>query len=195
MTSEQSAASPGAPRRGWRLLGSVVAWALLAVAAYFVWPASLGGSTSFVFVSGESMTPGYQPGDLLIAREGEPVIGDVIVYAPEGFGGAQIVHRIIGGDAESGWVVQGDANSFIDPFEPKGDEVRGVVVAHIPGVGLYMQVLLSPYLWVSVLALATAVFVWPARAEDSEGEPDAEPAIDREPATVWLPEPELVNAP
>jgi len=165
MNTERIIVSSGASRRGWRLLTSAAAWAALAVAAFLVWPASLGGSTSFVFVSGESMTPGYQPGDLLVARKGEPTVGDVIVYAPEGFGGAQIVHRVIGGDATSGWSVQGDANSFVDPFTPQTEEVRGIVVMHFPGVGIFMQVLLSPFLWFSLLLMAAAIVVWPARAE------------------------------
>jgi len=190
MNSEQIIVGSGAQRRGWRLLTSAAAWAALAVAALFVWPASFGGSTSFVFVSGESMTPGYQPGDLLIARKGSPVVGDAIVYAPEGFGGAQIVHRIIGGDAESGWSLQGDANSFIDPFTPKGEEVRGIVVIHLPGVGIFMQALLSPFLWFSLLLLASAVLVWPTRDAQTD-----ESVLEPTPQHVFEPEPLLVGAP
>ena len=170
--TEQSVASSGAgltedrARRGWRLLGSIAMWAALAVLAFLVWPAKFGGQASFVFVSGESMTPGYQPGDLLIAWQTEPTVGDVIVYAPDGFRGAQIVHRVIGGDAESGWSVQGDHNTFVDPFTPKGDEVRGVVQVHIPHVGAVMGVLLSPFLWIALFLLAAAVLVWPAKEGD-----------------------------
>ena len=153
-------------RRGWRPFALAAAWVLLAIAAWFAWPVALGGSMSYVFVSGESMTPGYQPGDLVIARAGEPSVGDVIIYAPDGFGGAQIVHRVIGGDADAGWAVQGDANSFIDPFTPRGDEVRGVVVAHIPHVGGVMRVLMSPFLWVGVLLIAAAIVAWPGRKDD-----------------------------
>jgi len=209
------AASSDAPRRGWRLLASATTWLLLAAAAYLVWPPALGGNTSFVFVSGESMTPGYQPGDLLIAHKGEPVVGDVIVYAPDGFGGAQIVHRIIGGDAESGWVLQGDANDFIDPFTPTGEEVTGIVQVHIAGVGPVMEIALSPYLWVGVLLVGSALLLWPSRDaddddsgsddSDEEAREDADtPSLDapsadesstdapapepaREPALVWSP--------
>ena len=153
-------------RRSWRPLASAAAWVVVAIAAWFAWPVALGGSTSYVFVSGESMTPGYQPGDLVIARAGEPTVGDVIIYAPNGFGGAQIVHRIIGGDAESGWVVQGDANSFIDPFTPSCDEVVGIVVAHVPHMGGLMRVLLSPFLWVGLLLIAAALVAWPGSETD-----------------------------
>lgn len=173
MTRQATVSAGATPRRGWRLLVSVAGWIALAIVAYLIWPAALGGSMSYVFVSGESMTPEYQPGDLVIARKGEVTVGDVIVYAPEGFGGAQIVHRVIGGDAEDGWSLQGDANSFVDPFTPSGDEVRGVVFAHVPGVGSAMNVLLSPFLWVSLLLIAAAIYVWPSREDEDEGAEDA----------------------
>ena len=148
--------------RGWRLLASVAAWAPIVALAWFVWPVALGGSTSFVFVSGESMTPTFQPGDLVVARALDVAVGDVIIYAPEGFGGAQIVHRVTGGDA-TGWTVQGDANTFVDPFTPSGEEIRGVVVAHVPGVGAVMHVLVNPLLWVGILLIAAALVAWPER--------------------------------
>ena len=115
-------------RRFLSLLGSILMGLVIAVGAWFGWPAKLGGATSIVVVSGVSMEPTYFTGDLVIARSAEASVGDVIVYAPEGFGGAQIVHRIVGGNAADGWVMQGDNNDFKDPFTPKGDEVKGVVV-------------------------------------------------------------------
>ena len=159
-------------RRGWRLLGSAALWVALVAVAFLIWPAKFGGFTSFVFVSGESMTPAYQPGDLLVAWKGEPRVGDVIVYAPDGFGGAQIVHRVIGGDAQAGWSVKGDHNTFTDPFTPKGAEVRGVVALHIPHMAAVMGVLLSPFLWIGLFLLAGAVLVWPARNDDNDNDND-----------------------
>lgn len=186
----QAAVRPGAEgsqrtqRRGWRLLASVGAWVLLALFAFLIWPVKFGGHTSFVFVSGESMHPTYEPGDLVIAWKREPNVGDVIIYAPEGYDGAQVVHRIIGGDAEAGWAVQGDNNDFIDPFTPQGAEVRGVVLVHIPNVAPVMNALLSPYLWVGLFLVAAAVMVWPgkdASHEDNHEQDDAElPATEPE---------------
>src|SRR6188768_2500081 len=115
-------------RRSLSLLGTLLIGLFIAVDAWYIWPSNLGGATSFVVVSGSSMEPTYYTGDLVIARESEASVGDVIVYAPEGYGGAQIVHRIVGGTAADGWVMQGDNNDFKDPFTPKGDEVKGVVM-------------------------------------------------------------------
>ncbi|GMA35116.1 S24/S26 family peptidase [Demequina litorisediminis] len=136
MTQQQpDATRPGGLHRAARVTAEAVGWVLLVVVGWLAWPATLGGLTSYVLVSGESMLPTYDPKDMVIARDVEPQVGDVIVYAPASLEGAQIVHRIIGGDAESGWVLQGDNNDFIDPFEPTGDEVKGVVQAPPPARG------------------------------------------------------------
>lgn len=167
---------PGAwtARRVLALLGTIFIWFAVAVDAWYLWPTNLGGSTSFVIVSGSSMEPTYLSGDLVIARKMEPSIGDVIVYAPEGFGGAQIVHRIIGGNGEDGWIMQGDNNTFIDPFEPKDAEVRGVVVVHYSSLGQLTALLLSPLVWASVLLLSIVLLVWFSGDDCDEDDEDDE---------------------
>ena len=175
-------ARPTALRRGARAVGNVAAWILLVIVAWFAWPATLHGSTSYVLVSGESMLPTYEPRDLLIARDVEPHVGDVIVYAPEELGGAQIVHRIIGGNADDGWVLQGDNNDFIDPFEPTADEVRGVVKVHLPLVGHITVVLLNPLTWFFVLLLAFAILLWPTKPDCSESDSRADADVETEAA-------------
>ncbi len=185
---------PGAwtARRVLALLGTIFIWFAVAVDAWYLWPTNLGGSTSFVIVSGSSMEPTYFGGDLVIARKMEPSIGDVIVYAPEGFGGAQIVHRIIGGNGEDGWVMQGDNNTFIDPFEPKEAEVRGVVVVHYSSLGQLTALLLSPIVWASVLLLSIVLLVWFSGddCDDDEDEDDADGNDGTEPLSSADDEPE-----
>src|SRR5690554_3988967 len=161
-------------RRYWRMLGQGVAWMLVIGVAWLIWPSALGGATSFVIVSGKSMEPTYESGDLVIARSLTAHVGDVIVYAPENFGGAQIVHRVIGGDADSGWQVQGDNNDFVDPFFPSGDEVRGVVLLHIPNAGSATMWLLNPLLWGAVILAAVVILVWPSSSDDDEDDDDSE---------------------
>lgn len=180
MAIEQNA-STGVSRahRYWRLLAQILGWAVVAAIGWLMWPTSLGGGSSFVIVSGRSMEPTYESGDLVIARDIAPAIGDVIVYAPETLGGAQVVHRIIGGDADSGWQVQGDNNDFVDPFFPSGDEVRGVVLVHIPNAGAVTSWLLNPLLWGAVILAALVIVIWPSsdnesQADHSIGADDAE---------------------
>ncbi len=167
-------ADTDAPRasRDRRARGQGLAWGLLAVAVYFLWPASMGGGTSLVIVSGQSMEPTYSSGDLIVARKGEPQIGDVIVYAPSSLGGAQVVHRIIAGDAESGWILQGDNNNFVDPFYPVDDEVRGIVHIHVPRVSAVTSWLLNPLMWLGVILVGMVVALWPSEDDDDEDDED-----------------------
>ena len=84
----------------------------------------------------------------------------MIVYAPAGLGGSQIVHRIIGGDATDGWKMQGDNNNFVDPFTPKGSEVKGVVFVHYSNFGRVTVLLLNPMVWAFVLLAAIVLLLW-----------------------------------
>ena len=43
-----------------------------------------------------------------------------------------MIHRIIGGSAEEGFLMQGDNNDFIDPWELTPDEIVGKAVFIIP---------------------------------------------------------------
>jgi signal peptidase len=160
-------------RRYLGVTGNVLIWVIVAIDAWFLWPMALGGSTSLVIVSGSSMEPTYFQGDLVIARDIEPSIGDVIVYAPEGLGGAQVVHRIIGGDAEAGWELQGDNNDFVDPFTPTADEVRGVVLVHYANLGRLSALVLNPLVWAFVLVIAIGLLLWYSdECEDEDDELD-----------------------
>ncbi|MFV0285911.1 MAG: S24/S26 family peptidase [Demequina sp.] len=194
MTQQQpDATRPGGLHRAARVTAEAVGWVLLVVVGWLAWPATLGGLTSYVLVSGESMLPTYDPKDMVIARDVEPQVGDVIVYAPASLEGAQIGHRIIGGDAESGWVLQGDNNDFIDPFEPTGDEVKGVVQLHLPLVGHLAVWVLNPLTWVFLLIIGGAILLWPARDEDefdddeSDDESDADTGGDPDIAATAAP--------
>ena len=181
MLDRQEPAAPDAPlaRRALRALPSVLFYVAAAVVAWFIWPTSLGGCTTLTLVSGHSMEPTYVTGDIVVARCGEPQVGDVIVYAPDEVeGNARIIHRIVG-ESEGGWVMQGDNNEFLDPFEPSGDEVLGVARVHIPKVGLVVRTFSNAWVWIAIIALALALLVWPSR-DDDEDEPDDE-SDEREP--------------
>lgn len=154
-----------------RLLGlaSSAAWLVGAlVVGWFLWPSSLGGCTTLTIVSGESMEPTYYTGDLVVSRCGPVEVGDVIVYNPPDVGGARVIHRIVDGNAEDGWVVQGDNNDFLDPWNPKAEQILGSAVLHVPYVGRFAAILLSPLTWVSLLVIALAIVVWPGRSKDEE---------------------------
>ncbi len=162
-------------RRLLSFLGNTALWVVIAFNAYFLWPATLGGATTFIIVSGHSMEPEYHTGDLVVARAGVPSIGDNIVYTPEGYGNAKVVHQVIGGDAETGWVVKGINNSWTDPWTPKGDEVVGIVTVLLPNFGRFAGFLISPILWGGILFIALALLLWPS-PHDDDGDEGQEPS-------------------
>lgn len=136
---------------------------VVAFSAWFLWPITLGGSTSFVIISGKSMEPLYAPGDLVVARKGVPAIGDVVVYRPEGLGDAKVVHQIVGGDGVAGWDVKGVNNTWVDEWHPTNRDVVGVVAVHF-GAGNHIgAVILSPIFWGAFLVAAIGLLLWPER--------------------------------
>ena len=191
MTETEHDEAPGASvaRRVLRAAPGLLGYVVTIVAAILLWPTSLGGCTTLTIVSGHSMEPTYYTGDLVIARCGEPEVGDVVVYQPATLGGARIIHRIIGGDAD-GWEMKGDNNSWVDPFAPAGDEVLGVARIHLPKVGLAAALLTSPLLWLSLLVIALAIFTWPSATDEDDDDEDAGdvpadgPGVDEQPLAV-----------
>lgn len=196
--SSTAVAGASRARRLRSVVANVVLTAFLAGVVLVFWPTSLGGCSTFTIVSGHSMEPTYYTGDLVWSRCGEPSIGDVVVYQPEDTGGARVIHRIIGGSAADGWVIQGDNNDFLDPWTPSNDQILGSAVLHISGLGRVVFFLASPYLWISLFFLAAGIYVWPRKedgvATDEPGgsdEPEggAETAEDQQAEPVGADEP------
>jgi signal peptidase len=128
--------------------------------AMFLRPQSLGGPAGYVLVSGKSMLPLYHTGDLiLVQRKASYRTGDIIAYrVPKGdpMAGAQVIHRIIGGDAKRGFVVQGDNRTAPDIWRPMPNDIVGVSWLQIPHAVVLLQFLRSPLL----LGLLAASFVF-----------------------------------
>lgn len=168
---------PAAAPRLLRVMVSVAFTLAVLAAAFYLWPTALGGCATFTVVTGKSMEPTYSTGDVVFSRCGTPEVGDVAVYASDDTGGARIIHRVIGGDGDAGWQLQGDNNSWVDPFEPTQDEVVGIAKLHIPKLGLMADTLANRWMWLSLFALAAALLAWPARHKARErDEPELVPA-------------------
>lgn len=187
MTETDTHATPDAlPRRVWRAAVSGAFWVGVAMLVWLLWPTSLGGCTTLTIVSGRSMEPTYVTGDLVVARCGQPAVGDVVVYAPSEVGGGRIIHRLVGGDGENGWQVQGDNNSWVDPYVPTDDDVLGIARVHVPKLGMFATILATPYVWVSLIVIALAILVWPRDEDDDEdgdedGDADGQDVVRDEP--------------
>lgn len=136
-------------------------WLLVAAAGFCWWlwlsPAWAGGNTRYVLVTGHSMEPTLRAGDLLVVHpQGSYAIGDVVTFRPAG--GAQVVHRIVGGSPETGWITQGDNNPLRDSWVVAESEIVGELWFLVPGparIGQFLQA--QP--WAAPLGAAGFVLV------------------------------------
>src|SRR5206468_6212966 len=113
-----------------RAIGVVLLTALVAVWAFTLRPQAIGGPAVFVAVRGSSMFPAFQNGDLVVVESASHyAIGEVAAYrVPQGQIGAGkvVIHRIVGGTAADGFVMQGDHNTAPDPWSPRQRDMVGL---------------------------------------------------------------------
>jgi signal peptidase I len=120
---------------GWSLLAAVIALWIL-----FLRPSTLGGSATYIIVSGHSMEPTLHTGDLVVAFPQRTYRrGDVIAYhipKNQAGAGALIIHRIVGGSARDGYITRGDNRDYRDPWRPKASDIAGEMKLNVPRLGM-----------------------------------------------------------
>jgi signal peptidase len=139
------------------LVALVVGW-------FFVLrPVQLGGPASYILVGGESMEPTIHAGSLVVAFRADTYdVGDVVVYrVPEGgvAGGRQVIHRIVGGSSDTGFVLQGDNATSIDPWRPTRFDAIGRATFVIPSMADLVVLIRSPVVIASFAAAVAAYAV------------------------------------
>jgi signal peptidase I len=144
------------------VVGAAVLWLVL------LGPRQLGGPGTYVVVSGTSMLPSIHGGDLVVARSrGSYRIGEVVVYripAGELGAGRLVIHRIIGGSAARGYLLQGDNRAFHDPWRPRVNDIEGRTLAVAPRIGFALFYLRSPLALAALAGLLTfLLFTRPPR--------------------------------
>jgi len=134
---------------------------LLAIVVFVGWfvalrPQSLGGPAGWILVAGESMEPTIHPGSLVVVtRRVDYAVGDVVAYrVPEGNPGAggNVIHRIVGGTADDGFIVRGDNTNAPDIWRPKPSEIVGALWLTLPDGALPLLFLRSPIVVASLAA-------------------------------------------
>ena len=87
-------------------------------------------------------------GDLAVVRQQSSYEeGDIVAFrVPEGEDGegAIIIHRIVGGDAENGFILQGDNKDSTDRWHPRQDDIIGSTWFHVGGAGDWVRKLYEP---------------------------------------------------
>ena len=102
---------------------------------------SFAGIAKARIVLTESMAPTINPGDIVLSLNPErlpPKVGDVATYTARRFDGTEVAsftHRVISGDAKTGFVMKGDNNPAPDTQRPSLADITGVVFYTIPFIG------------------------------------------------------------
>jgi signal peptidase I len=105
---------------------------------------SFQGSIKARVVLTGSMVPVINPGDVILTTPPSnitPKIGTIVAYVGRRFDGTAVgvfSHRIIGGNAQTGFIVKGDANPAPDTQKPKVSDITGVVIFVIPLIGKFL---------------------------------------------------------
>ncbi len=149
----------------------IVGVSLLAVLWFFaLGPRQLGGPVTYVITSGNSMEPGINSGDLVLARESADYdVGDIVAYDSPDVK-KTILHRVIDREGDT-FVLQGDNNDWIDSHTPTGHEIYGKQWIHVPGVGKIVEWLRSPIGLAAVVGLVTLALFGGSRAAGQSGGP------------------------
>ena len=112
-------------------------------------PAYLGGAATYIMVGGISMEPTMYTGDLALVRSRDSyAVGDIVAFGVEN---GIVIHHIVGGAAEAGFITQGDNNSNIDPWRPTSENIVGRAWLYVPRLGFLFSYLQNP------LSMALAV--------------------------------------
>ncbi len=150
------------PRRIRKILLSALGLIILGTIWFYLAPAQLGGSATYVVTHGTSMEPHFHTGDLAIVRSQSSYhVGEVVAYDNHQLH-TIVLHRIIGREGDR-YLFKGDNNNFVDPEHPAASQLIGALWIHIPGVGLRLQSIRSPLvmgilLFVGMLLLTGGAF-------------------------------------
>lgn len=165
-----------------RRMLSVLVTIVVLVFAIYLWPARLGGSTRLVIVSGDSMQPTYDLGDLVVSRDSGTIdLGDVVVFeVPTGPAEHMLViHRVLEIDDDGTITTQGDNRATPDRWPLDRDDVVGEPVAHIPKAGLIVWMLRTPFVLACIAVLILALLLWPRDPKTDDVETDRDDDLDR----------------
>jgi signal peptidase I len=135
----------------------------LLILAIIIWvffaPTRLGGKTTYILITGNSMEPHIYQGDLVIVRASEQYqVGDIVAYRNPLI--ERIVfHRIITEIADT-YVVQGDNNSWQDSFQPSQKDILGKEWLLLPRAGKIVEWLRKPINAALTVGILGAAFLF-----------------------------------
>lgn len=141
------------------LLGLGAFWLLFA-------PTQLGGDTTYVVLTGNSMSPKFKLGDLVLVRAHNYYqVGDIVAYRHPDIG--LVFHRIVALDETGHFVMQGDHNDWTDSYHPAPEDIVGRFWLQLPGLGTGLRTLRTP-LWMALIAVIISILFILSFQDDSE---------------------------
>lgn len=152
--------------------GPSIGWA--AVGLFVIACGVLGGlllGQRLVIVSGTSMLPAAETGDLVVIWPApEYEIGDTVVYrVPDDASGAgtRVYHRVVDRLGEQ-LVFRGDNNSSPDPWRLGSEDVIGREVLRVPNLGWLLHYAGQPAVIAAIAAGVAAAWATSRTLDDEE---------------------------
>ena len=160
----------------WRRILSILFTLVIVAGTLYLWPAPLGGQTRAVVVSGHSMEPTYDLGDLVIVRE-RPTseIGDTVVFeVPDGETGEGllVIHRVVEVDDEGFFITQGDNRTTPDRWQLTEENIVGQPLAHLPHGGKLFHFLQQIWVIIVLIGIVVVMMLWPSGDDDEHEDGD-----------------------
>lgn len=119
-------------------------------------PRQVGGEVSYIIVRGTSMIPLFYQGGLAVLREADYYqVGDIVTYQYPDVG--PVIHRIVGRDGLR-YIMKGDANSWLDSYQPVKEDIFGRLWFYVPDFGSVLMQLRSPGWMAFFIAVGTVMF-------------------------------------
>ena len=178
--TEQQSVVDGEVERAplWRRILSILFTLVIVAGTLYLWPAPLGGQTRAVVVSGHSMEPTYDLGDLVIVRE-RPTseIGDTVVFeVPDGETGEGllVIHRVVEVDDEGFFITQGDNRTTPDRWQLTEENIVGQPLAHLPHGGKLFQFLQQIWVIILLIGIVVVMVLWPSGDDDEHDDDDGD---------------------
>jgi signal peptidase len=148
--------SPTAPSIPMKTFSRLAAFSLIVAWFLLFRPVALGGPAAYEIVSGHSMEPLLHTGDLVITQIASSyAVGDLIAFhvpAGQPGEGSVVIHRIVGADGASGFIVKGDNKAMPDTWQPKVSDVIGHSWIAVPGSGDVLLTIRRPIVLGSLAA-------------------------------------------
>ena len=171
---------PLPPSRLAPLAGVSLTLALMATWFLLLRPVTFGGPAGYIIVSGHSMEPTLLTGDLAVTqRQPSYAVGDIVAFETEG---GVVIHRIVGGDAVTGYQVKGDNKERPDLWRPRPEIIVGKVWFWVPQMGSALAFVRQPAIFAGLAAAFTFFIayttgpIWPGRRRQASSAAAAAPS-------------------